>query len=91
MRLHEALRCSKVRSAIAQNDEFTLIASDFGVTGIGSVGIRHFSSSWGDLLPDVVDALQTLEWTPVDQKPVLELLADTLSDWTEDDQEAGLP
>jgi len=83
MTLAEALKASKNREAIASKDSTILHATDAGISIISK---RHSQKkSWADLLPHERELLQEVDWKPRGPKPPLQQLAETLTDWSDDD------
>ena len=103
MTLAEALKASKHREAYGfpKGDgnlpRFipTALGRDGGVellnldsqTGF----VQEVKKSWAELLPHEREAIMGLDWEPIDPKHPLIQLAETLTDWTDDDEENPLP
>ena len=98
MKLHEALRASRIRQANAQSGPGaisvgsrqirSIIADDVGVAIIwileGDEDEDIFGKrSWTDFPPDILKVIFAAEWGPIDPKSTLIRLADVLTDWVE--------
>jgi len=105
MKLHAALRASKIRRARSPHlvsglgnilgpfgDETAVEADDGGITYVvaspdtpNNYSIETCEKSWAAMLPDLRAQLLALDWEPLDPKPTLSQLAETLTDFSEDD------
>ena len=98
MKLWEALKISKIREAVGRRringEEIMFFATDGGISvhGPGVVQGDIVVAPWADLLPHQRNALNEINWQPVDPKNPLILLAEAVTDFqglepTEDESE----
>lgn len=91
MTLAEAFKASKVRQAsgciVNESGEilFIGIASDGVVTIIDRDRKDYLDKSWADLLPSELALIDSVDWQPLFPKDPLQQLAETLTDWNNDD------
>lgn len=103
MTLAEALKASKHREAYGFPKDNNG-GSRFIPTALGRDGgvellsfdsqtgfIQEVKKSWAELLPHEREAVMDLDWEPIDPKHPLIQLAETLTDWSDDDEEDPLP
>jgi hypothetical protein len=79
MKLHDALKFSYQRKAVLTGSPSPPItASDFGIDSMGQV-----SMAWNEIPTDVRRFLfDNEDWTPVDPKPAMLIIAEAACDWT---------
>ena len=91
MTLAEALKASEVREAVgrlrdASELSATVVwASDRGVTILSPLSETEETYSWIDLLPGHREMLGRADWEPVEPKNPLIQLAETLTDWVNEE------
>lgn len=72
------------------NDLPVVTADDSGVVYLLPnplyIGVLPLRRSWVDLLPEEHAAVFGLEWEPIDPKDPLTLLAESVTDWVDDEQ-----
>ena len=107
MKLSDALRFSRERKAWHEAEEGSpVFATDYGiereqisittikVNGPPLLGAQHdwIYESWSEMKPELRKLLMNSQgWHPVDPKPIMLILAEAASDWTNEDPETVEP